>query len=171
MVRTVSPAPSATILLTSAPFKVNQIRLEFQYVYATEHTLAEAQAGFVDPFEVTVTSVNSNTILYNAVIDSALNADLVASDISHGVLTHRVGRPKLRDSDDWQWVIIDSSNWVDDVVTITFTVTDSSSDAFNSGIFLENVRNIPEPGSIVLVGIFGAGIGFAAWRRRRITKK
>jgi hypothetical protein len=155
--------------LTSDPFLVNQIRLEFQYVFATVQTLAESSLR-PDDFSVTVTRTSDNAILYNATIASATDTDLVSSNISYGVLTRAAGRPNLRQTPDWEWVIIDSSSWVGDTVTVTFTVRDVFDDIWNSGVFLDNVRNIPEPGSIVLVGLFGAGIGFTAWKRRRAKK-
>lgn len=163
------PAPDVTTM-TSDPFRVFQIRLEFQYVYATKQTESEALAGQDDPFTVTITRTSDNMVLYNQVIDSAANSDLVSSNISYGALTQGTGRPKLRQTEDWQWVVIDSSNWVGEEVTIAFTIQDALVDTLASGVFLDNVRNLPEPGSIVLFGLFGAGAGFAAWRRRRRSK-
>ena len=105
------PGPDTTTM-TSDPFLINQIRIEFQYIYATVQTAAEAAAGYLDPLTVTITSTMGNGILYQQTLATAADADLVPGDISYGVLTHAPGRPKIRQTADWEWVIIDSSTWV-----------------------------------------------------------
>jgi hypothetical protein len=158
-------SPDSTTL-TSAPFKVIQDRIEFQYVYATQQTAAEAASGYLDPFSVTITRTSDSAVLYSGVIEDA-SGDLVSGNINFPAIQG----PGVRQTRTWEWVVIDSESWIGDEVTIAFNVTDAMGSVGDTGVFLDNVRNIPEPATTALfaLGVLGVG-GLAIVRRRRARK-
>jgi hypothetical protein len=172
---TVSGANTTT--LKSSTFTVDTgdyaHRVEFKYVYFTGETAEGAAAGRTDPATVSLVDANDPTNVLTSYSIDATDEDLVKSDVNAGPLSTSLLPPgeSYRQSDgDWTWVRIDTSAWVGQDLQIWFSIEDSIDGARNSGFLVDEVKAIPEPGTLVLFGLGLVGCGYAV-RRRTKNKK
>ena len=145
--------------LTSSTFTIDRTDLRFQYVYASQNP---GDALNPDPF--TVTLIAGGTPYVYEITDSS-DADLELGDIGPSPFNPVGGTWDT----DWRMFSIDTESLIGQSATIMFSLADTGSGGGVSGIFLDNVYQIPEPGTLVL---FGAGfLGLAIFGRRKFGKK
>jgi hypothetical protein len=150
--------------LSSEPFVVDNFRIEFQYVYVTGESAAGAAAGYTDPFSVSIVRTSDSAVLFNSTVATAADTLLASTVNLAGILP---GSSNRQTTKLWTRYGINSIGFIGDEVRIVFRIEDAGDDQVNSGVFLENVEQLPEPGALVLFGLGAAGLGAQVWRRRR----
>jgi hypothetical protein len=151
--------------LISDPFLVTGEKktIEFNYIYITGQTEAEAAAGHIDPFEVAVVRASDGIPLYLETMATAAD-DLVHSTVDYGPLP---GPNNRQTEGSWIHHHFSLLPFAGETVNLVFTISDAPGSLVNSGVVIDEVEQTPEPATLALFGLGLAGLGLAVRARRR----
>jgi len=155
-----------TMTFAQSSFTITNERIDFDWLYATNN--APGDVTHKDPFTVTLQATDSlgnvttSVFTVSDVDDSALKAGVVGANPWTGAAT-------TYDTQKWQTYSIDTTSLQGQTGVLTFSVVDSATGGAVSGVFIDDVTHIPEPGTFLL---FGLGfVGMAIYGRRRMKTR
>lgn len=145
--------------IQSSSFTIHNLMLTFDYIYASKN--APGSVTHVDPFTVTLLTTSGNqTFTVADTNTTGLTNGTVGFSPYGGGTTYDTG---------WRTFTIDTSTLIGQNAQIQFTINDSAAGGGVSGAFLDNVSQVPEPGTFLL---FGAGfLGLTLYGRRKLRAK
>jgi len=160
-------------LQNSVPFTIENLQLQVAYVYATKN--APGSTTHVDPFTVTLISTDPNTMVTTSTTYTAADTNTKGLGIGNvGGSPFNIGNLSY-DTGSWKFFNIDVTNLKGHTGTLVFQIGDSVtgtsglSDGGTSGVFIDRVAQVPEPGTFALFGLGLVGLGLYGrrkWKRR-----